>query len=77
VILGGQVGVANQAKIGDGVQAGAQCGIHNDIEPGAIVIGSPAIPYKLFLKASAIFSRLPEMHQALKQIQRQLGHKEV
>lgn len=72
VILGGQVGVANQVTIGDGVQAGAQCGIHNDIAPGEIVIGSPAIPYRLFLKVAALWNRLPEMNQTLKRLQKQL-----
>jgi len=75
VILGGQVGVSNQTHIGDGVQAGAQAGIHGTIAPGTVVLGTPAIPYKLYLKASAIYNRLPEMHQALKQIQKQLGLK--
>ncbi len=70
VILAGQVGVANQAKIGDGAIATAKTGIHNNIEPGAIVSGIPAIPHKLFLKISAIYSRLPEMYQAFKQIRR-------
>lgn len=73
VILGGQVGVANHTKIGDGAQAGAQAGIHNDVEPGAIVLGSPAIPYRLFLKVAAIWNRLPEISQTLKQLQKQIG----
>lgn len=73
VILGGQVGIANQVTIGDGVQAGAQCGIHNDIEPGAIVLGSPAIPFKQFLRVAAAWNRLPEMQKTLRQVQKQLG----
>ncbi len=72
VILGGQVGVANHSHIGDGVQAGAQAGIHGTVAPGTVLLGTPAVPYKLYLKASAIYSRLPEMHRALKQIQKQL-----
>lgn len=75
VILAGQVGIANQAKIGDGAIASAKAGIHNDVEPGAIVSGTPAVPHKLFLKASAIYSRLPEIYQSLKQLQRQLKDK--
>ncbi|HBK65890.1 MAG TPA: UDP-3-O-(3-hydroxymyristoyl)glucosamine N-acyltransferase [Cyanobacteria bacterium UBA11159] len=69
VILAGQVGIANQAKIGDGAIATAKTGIHNDIEPGAIVSGIPAIPHKLFLKVSAVYRRLPEIHQTLKKLQ--------
>ncbi len=72
VILAGQVGIANQAKIGDGAIATAQAGIHNDVAPGEIVSDSPAIPYKLYLKTSAIHRRLPEIYQSLKQIKRLL-----
>jgi UDP-3-O-[3-hydroxymyristoyl] glucosamine N-acyltransferase len=64
VILGGQVGVANLANIGDRV--------HSHVEAGSILMGTPALPYKTFLKVSAIQSRLPEMNQTLKQMQQQL-----
>ncbi|MEP6487635.1 UDP-3-O-(3-hydroxymyristoyl)glucosamine N-acyltransferase [Microcoleus vaginatus GB2-A3] len=72
VILAGQVGIANQAKIGDGAIATAKAGIHSDVAAGAIVTGIPAIPHKLFLKATAVYNRLPEMYQSLRQIQRKL-----
>ncbi|WNZ23378.1 UDP-3-O-(3-hydroxymyristoyl)glucosamine N-acyltransferase [Leptolyngbya sp. NK1-12] len=72
VILGGQVGVANQATIGDRVQAGAKAGLHGAIAPGSIMMGSPASPYRTFLKASAIYNRLPDMHQSLRQLQQQV-----
>ena len=70
VILAGQVGIANQAKIGDGAMASAQTGILKDVAPGEIVSGSPAIPHKLYLRASAIYSRLPEIYQNLKKLQK-------
>lgn len=72
VILGGQVGVANQAEIGDKVQAGAKAGLHGTIAPGSIMMGNPASPYKTFLKSSAIYNRLPTMHQSLRQLQQQM-----
>jgi UDP-3-O-[3-hydroxymyristoyl] glucosamine N-acyltransferase len=75
VILAGQSGVANQVKIGDGAIASAQAGIHSDVAPKEIVSGMPAVPHKLYLKASAVYNRLPEMYQSLKQLQRQLGQK--
>ncbi|MBD2295933.1 UDP-3-O-(3-hydroxymyristoyl)glucosamine N-acyltransferase [Anabaena sphaerica FACHB-251] len=75
VILAGQSGIANQVKIGDGAIASAQAGIHSDIAPGEIVSGSPALPHKLYLKVSAVYSRLPDIYQSLKQLQRQLGKK--
>jgi len=67
VILAGQVGVAGHCKIGDNSVAIAQAGLHGDIPPGSMLAGSPAFEHKQWLRASAIFSRLPEL---LKQLQR-------
>ncbi|NER82435.1 MAG: UDP-3-O-(3-hydroxymyristoyl)glucosamine N-acyltransferase [Leptolyngbya sp. SIO1D8] len=72
VILAGQVGISNQAKIGDGAIATAKAGVHSDVKPGEIVTGIPALPHKVFLKASAVFSRLPDMHKALRKLSQQL-----
>lgn len=69
--LAGQVGVSNQATIGDGAIATAKTGVHSNVKPGDIVSGNPALPYKVYLKASAIMSRLPDMYQTLRNISRQ------
>jgi UDP-3-O-[3-hydroxymyristoyl] glucosamine N-acyltransferase len=73
VILAGQTGIANEVVIGDGAVAAAKAGIHGDVPAGETVCGSPAMPYKQFLKVSAILKRLPDMYQTLKQLQSQLG----
>ncbi|XGB43748.1 MAG: UDP-3-O-(3-hydroxymyristoyl)glucosamine N-acyltransferase [Nodosilinea sp. LVE1205-7] len=70
VILAGQVGIANQATIGEGAIATAKAGIHSDVAPGEIVTGIPALPHKVFLKASAIYRRLPEMYKTLQRLQK-------
>lgn len=67
VILAGQVGVAGHCRIGDGVVAIAQAGLHGDIAPNSMVAGSPAFDHKQWLRASALFSRLPEL---VRQLQR-------
>ncbi|MEA5447508.1 UDP-3-O-(3-hydroxymyristoyl)glucosamine N-acyltransferase [Leptolyngbya sp. CCNP1308] len=72
VILAGQVGIANQAVIGDGAIATAKAGIHNDVAPGEIVTGMPALPHKVFLKASAVYRRLPEMYKTIRSLQKHL-----
>lgn len=46
VVLGGQVGVAGHLNIGSMVNVAAQSGVAKDIEPKAIVGGSPAVPIK-------------------------------
>jgi len=75
VVLAGQVGVAGHCKIGDGVVATAQSGIPNDVPPGRMVSGYPAIENRQWLRAVACFNRLPEV---FRQIRRQpVGEKEI
>ncbi|MDZ8184362.1 MAG: UDP-3-O-(3-hydroxymyristoyl)glucosamine N-acyltransferase [Nostoc sp. ChiSLP02] len=74
VILAGQAGIANQVKIGDGAIGSAQSGIHSDVAPGEIVSGTPAVSHKIYLKASAIYNRLPDIYQSLKQLQRKFNN---
>ncbi len=66
VILAGQVGVAGHCSIGDRVIATAQTGIPNDVAAGKVVSGYPAIDNRQWLKAVAIFSRLPELARTLR-----------
>jgi UDP-3-O-[3-hydroxymyristoyl] glucosamine N-acyltransferase len=66
VILTGQVGVVGHCKIGDGAIVTPQSGVAGDIEAGAIVSGAPAVDHKLWLKYSAILSRLPEIARAVR-----------
>jgi UDP-3-O-[3-hydroxymyristoyl] glucosamine N-acyltransferase len=61
VVLAGQVGVAGHCKIGDGAVATAQSGIPNDVPAGKVVSGYPAIDNRQWLRASAVFQRLPEL----------------
>jgi UDP-3-O-[3-hydroxymyristoyl] glucosamine N-acyltransferase len=66
VILTGQVGVVGHCKIGDGAIVTPQSGVAGDIPAGAIVSGAPAIDHKLWLKVSALLSRLPEIAKAIR-----------
>jgi UDP-3-O-[3-hydroxymyristoyl] glucosamine N-acyltransferase len=65
VVLAGQVGVAGHCRIGDGVVATAQSGIPNDVAPGKVVSGYPAMDNRQWLRASAVFQRLPALLRRL------------
>jgi UDP-3-O-[3-hydroxymyristoyl] glucosamine N-acyltransferase len=58
VMVGGQTGFAGHLQIGSAVRIAAQSGVMRDIEPGATVCGSPAVPIGLFMKQVAILQRL-------------------
>jgi UDP-3-O-[3-hydroxymyristoyl] glucosamine N-acyltransferase len=76
VTLAGQVGVAGHLTLGKGVIASAQTGIPNSIDAGTFVSGYPAIENRDWLRASAIFRRLPELKKALAELQRRLAELE-
>jgi UDP-3-O-[3-hydroxymyristoyl] glucosamine N-acyltransferase len=68
VILAGQVGIAGHCKLGDGVIVTAQSGTADDIPPGKIISGSPAIDNKQWLRCTAVYNRLPELAKAVRAI---------
>jgi UDP-3-O-[3-hydroxymyristoyl] glucosamine N-acyltransferase len=72
VMLAGQVGVAGHLTLGKGVVATAQSGIPSSVDAGAFVSGYPAIDNRDWLKASAVFRRLPELRKTLSELQRRL-----
>ncbi|HUN88256.1 MAG TPA: UDP-3-O-(3-hydroxymyristoyl)glucosamine N-acyltransferase [Terriglobales bacterium] len=73
VILAGQVGVAGHCTIGDGVIATAQSGIPNDVEAGKMVSGYPAMDNRQWLRAVAIFNKLPELARSVRELQKRLN----
>jgi len=68
VVLAGQVGVAGHLTIGDNVIATAQSGIPNDVEPGKVISGYPAMDNAQWLKCAAIYARLPELYAGFRKI---------
>ncbi len=72
VILAGQVGAAGHLTIGDGVMAVAQSGIPSSVDAGKVISGSPAIDQRLWLKTSALFPRLPELHKAVRRLEKKV-----
>lgn len=63
-ILAGQVGVAGHCRVGDNVIITAQSGTHGDIPAGSMISGSPAFDHKQWLRATAAFTKLPEIAKA-------------
>jgi len=68
VILTGQVGVVGHCRIGDGAIVTPQSGVANDVAAGEIVSGAPAVEHKLWLKYSAILSKLPEIARRVREL---------
>jgi UDP-3-O-[3-hydroxymyristoyl] glucosamine N-acyltransferase len=72
VTLAGQVGVVDHIEIGDNVMVGAQAGVTHRLPPNQGYVGSPALPHREFLRANAVFSKLPEMRKTLIEIEKRI-----
>lgn len=57
-IIAGQVGIAGHLNIADNTTIGAQAGVLGKVkEPGQILMGTPAIPHKEYLRSYAEFRK--------------------
>jgi UDP-3-O-[3-hydroxymyristoyl] glucosamine N-acyltransferase len=69
VVLAGQVGIINHLRIGDGAQVTAQSGVGSDVAAGQKISGSPAFDNRHWLRATAVFQRLPELQRAVRELE--------
>ena len=57
-IIAGQVGIVGHITIADNTTLGAQAGVLGAIkEGGKVWMGSPAIPYREYLRSYAVFKK--------------------
>jgi UDP-3-O-[3-hydroxymyristoyl] glucosamine N-acyltransferase len=72
VTLAGQVGLVGHITVGDNAVIAAQSGVMNNVEPGAVLFGTPARPHREAMKLQALFGKLPEIYEALKTLKKKL-----
>jgi UDP-3-O-[3-hydroxymyristoyl] glucosamine N-acyltransferase len=70
VILAGQAGVAGHLTIGDGSIVTAQTGVMSDVPPKSVLFGSPGRPHREAFKLQALFTRLPELFEKVKNLEK-------
>ena len=70
VILAGQAGVAGHLMIGDGSIITAQTGVMSDIPAKSVLFGSPGRPHREAFKLQALFGRLPELFDRVKNLEK-------
>jgi UDP-3-O-[3-hydroxymyristoyl] glucosamine N-acyltransferase len=67
-VLTGQVGVVGHLTIGDGAVITPQSGVPNDVPAGGFYSGTPSIEHKDWLKSVAVFNRLPELQNQVREL---------
>jgi UDP-3-O-[3-hydroxymyristoyl] glucosamine N-acyltransferase len=70
VVIGGQAAIAGHLTIGDQAQLAGRCAVMQDVEPGATMVGMPAMPSQHARRVYANFTRLPELADRVKQLEK-------
>lgn len=71
VTLAGQVGISDHAKIDSGTIIGAQSGMRGHVTKGTY-IGSPALPHRDWMKAQALFAKLPALNKKIQELEEKI-----
>lgn len=72
VVLGAKVGVSGHIHLDDGVMVAAMAGVHNSQPKGALLGGAPAFDVKKWGRATAAYSRLPEMIKEIRRLRKEV-----
>lgn len=70
-IVAGQAGIVGHLKIGNGVKIAARSGISHDLPDGTEWGGSPALPYRNWLRSVGVFAKLPELRRQVARISKE------
>ncbi len=76
VILGGQVGVADHATLEAGTMVGAKGGAMGEMKKG-VYSGILPMPHRDWLKAMAVFAKLPELNKKIKELEEKTKKEET
>ena len=72
VVLAARAGLGGHLQIEDGVMVAAMAGVHNNQKKGAVVGGIPAFDVRKWGRATAAFTRLPDMVREVRRLRKEL-----
>ncbi len=72
VTIAGQVGFADHLDVGDRAVIGPKSGVAKSVGPEEVLSGCPAIPHRLWLKTSGLIKKLPQIHEALRNLEKRV-----
>ena len=71
VLMGGQVGIADHVRIGNRVKIAAKAGVPGNVKDDMEIIGSPAMPAKVWKRIYVAMKRLPEIFEFYRKLRRE------
>jgi UDP-3-O-[3-hydroxymyristoyl] glucosamine N-acyltransferase len=75
-VIAGQVGTNQHITIGDGATITGQAGVTKNVRAGGVMAGTPIQDYNAWRRSQVLYSRLPEMAERLRRLERIVKEKE-
>ena len=73
-MIGGQVGFAGHIRIGDNVKIQAQSGVPSNVADNEIIMGSPAIDLRQYMKSYIHFKKLHDIVKRIEDLEKKTGN---
>lgn len=71
--IGGQAGFVGHIEIANGTQVQAQSGMAAEVkEENQAFYGSPAMPYRDYLRSYAVFKKLPDLYRKINELEKKI-----
>lgn len=77
VIIAGQAGLKDHIVVGKDAILEGQCGVMKNVDEGAVLVGSPAIPVREFMTTVVLNRKLPQLSEQLKTAQKKISELEA
>jgi UDP-3-O-[3-hydroxymyristoyl] glucosamine N-acyltransferase len=71
-VFGGQTAISGHITIGDGTKIGPKSGVMSSVKPNSVLLGAPALDFKLAMKTFSIIRNLPELRNDVIELQKRV-----
>jgi UDP-3-O-[3-hydroxymyristoyl] glucosamine N-acyltransferase len=71
-LFGGQVAIGGHITIGEGSKIGPRSGVMSTVKPNSVLLGAPALDFKLAMKTFSIIRNLPELRNDVLELQKRI-----
>jgi len=71
-IFGGQAAVSGHITVGEGTKIGPKSGVMSAVKPNSVLLGAPALDFKLAMKTFSIIRNLPELRNDVIELQKKV-----
>jgi len=71
-VFGGQAAVSGHITVGEGTKIGPKSGVMSAVKPNSVLLGAPALDFKLAMKTFSIIRNLPELRNDVIELQKKV-----